>query len=99
MNGRACSLVRASAVRVCTVFVRGLGMAVCFLCGTVRLRTAYRGGMCVQSLNCSLSTTLSTCVHAVRCVYVRHGVRLGRPHVVYLVHVCVYVCMYGDLHV
>ena len=32
LNGRACSLVRASAVRVCTVLARGLGMAVCFLC-------------------------------------------------------------------
>ena len=35
MNGRACSLVRAIAVCVCTVLVRGLGTAVCFLCGGV----------------------------------------------------------------
>ena len=26
MNGRACSFVRAGAVRMCTVLVRGLGM-------------------------------------------------------------------------
>ena len=49
MNGRACSLVRASEVRECTVPVRGLEMAVCFLCGVVRLRTAYRGGICGQA--------------------------------------------------
>ena len=45
MNGRACSLVRASAVRVCTIPVRGPGMAVCFLCGVVRLRTPYLDGV------------------------------------------------------
>ena len=45
MNGRACSLARASAVRVCTVPVRGMGMVVYFLCGVVRLRTAYRRGV------------------------------------------------------
>ena len=33
MNGRACSFVRAGAVRMCIVLVRGLGMG---------LRTSYR---------------------------------------------------------
>ena len=42
MNGRAFLLVRASVVRVCTVPVRGPGMALCFLCGVVRLRTPYQ---------------------------------------------------------
>ena len=35
MNGRACSFVRAGAVRMCIVLVRGLGMG---------LRTPYRTG-------------------------------------------------------
>ena len=35
MNGRACSFVRAGAVRMCIVLVRGLGMG---------LRTSYRTG-------------------------------------------------------
>ena len=53
MNGRACSLVRVSAVRVCTVPVRGLSITA-FLYGAVWPRTAYRGGMCGQSLNWNL---------------------------------------------
>ena len=50
MNGRLCSLVRESEIRVCTAPVRGLGMTVCFLCCAVRLRTAYRGGTCDHNL-------------------------------------------------
>ena len=36
MNERACPLVRVSAVGVCSLSVRGLGMVVCFLCVCVR---------------------------------------------------------------
>ena len=50
MNGRACSLVRASAVRVCTVPVQAPGMVVYFLCGGVQLRTPNRGGVYGQNL-------------------------------------------------
>ena len=89
MNGRACSLVRASAVRVCTVPVRGLGIAVCFLCGVVRLRTAYRGGMCSNNLHSSLCATIFACVRAVQCW-------AWTAQAVYLVRVCVHV---GDRHV
>ena len=35
MVGSACSLVRASAERVCTVPVGGLDMTVCLMCGVV----------------------------------------------------------------
>ena len=38
MNGRACSFVRARAVRMCIVLVRGLGMG---------LRTPYQTGCTV----------------------------------------------------
>ena len=83
-NGRACSLVHASAVRVCTVPVRGPGMAMCFLYGVVRLRTPYRGGVYGQNLYWSLCATFSACVRAVRC-------SAWAPRAVYLVCVRVYV--------
>ena len=96
MNRRARSLVRGSAVRVRTVPVRSLGKAVCFLCGVVRLRTAYQGGMCGQNVYWSLCATFFACVHAVRRVCVRYGVRLGQPKQCILY---VYACMYGGRHV
>ena len=36
MDGRAYSLVRASALRVCVVPARGLGMTACLMCGAVQ---------------------------------------------------------------
>ena len=45
MNGRACSFVCASAVRMCTVPVRGLGMGCVLPTGRgVRTRTTFGGG-------------------------------------------------------
>ena len=89
MNGRACSLVRASVVRVCTVSIRGLGMAVCFLYGVVRLRTAPRGGIYGQNLYWSLCATFSR-------VYMRYGVcacctmfGLDSPSSVSCTYICV----------
>ena len=46
MDGHAHSLVRASAVRVCAVPARGLGMAMCLMCGAMLPRATYRGGVC-----------------------------------------------------
>ena len=43
MNGRACSFVRASAVRICTVPVLGLGMAAYSLPGGVYGQNLYWG--------------------------------------------------------
>ena len=92
MNGRACSLVRSSAVRVCTVPIRGLGMTVCFLCGAVRPLTAHRGRMCGQSLYWNLWVTFYAGVRAVQ--------RLTwAAQALYLVRIRVYACMYGDRHV
>ena len=88
MNEHACSLVHSSAVRVCTSPVRGQGMAVCFLCGAVRSRSAYRGGMCDQSLYWNLWVTFYAGVRAVR--------RLAwAAQAVYLLRICVYVYMCG----
>ena len=84
MNGRACSLVRASAVRVCTVPVQGPGMTVCFLCGVVRLLTPYRGGVYGHNLYWSLCATFSASVRAVRC-------SAWTARAVYLVCICVYI--------
>ena len=84
MNERACSLVRASAIRVYTGPVRGPGMAVWFLCGVVQLRTPYRGGVYGQNLYRSLCATFSACVRAVRFL-------VWTAQAVYLVCVCVYV--------
>ena len=93
MNGRACLLVRtSSAVRVSTVPVRRLGMVVYFLCGAVRPRTAYRGVMCEQSLYWNLCAIFYVGVRAVR----RSE---WAAQAVYIVSVCVYVCMYGGQHV
>ena len=82
MNGRTCSLVHASAVRVCTVPVRGQGMAVCFLCGIVRLCTPY-WSLCatfsarVRALRCSAWTAQVVYLVFV-CVYVRRSVCAAR---------------------
>ena len=43
MNGRACSFLRASAVRMCTVYVLGLGMAAYPLPGEVYGQNLYWG--------------------------------------------------------
>ena len=81
---------------MCTVLLRGLGLAVCFLCGAVRLRTACRGGMCGHSLYWSLCATLYAGVHALRRVCVRYGVRLEQPEQYSLY---VYACMHDGRHV
>ena len=51
MDGRACSLVRASAVRVCAVPTRGLGMTACLICGAVRPGDTYQGGVRGQNFH------------------------------------------------
>ena len=85
MNGRACSLVRARAIRVYTVPVRGPGMAVCFcavLCGCV-LPTGAGCTVIIYTEACAL--------HFPR-VYVRYGFWLGQPKQCILY---VYACVYG----
>ena len=89
MNGRACSLVRASAVHLCTVPERGLGLAVCFLCCVMRLRTPYRAG-------CTARIYTGACALHFPRVHVRYGVRLGQPEQCTLY---AYVCTYGGRHV
>ena len=104
MGGRACVFVRVSAVRVCTVLVRGLGMngRVCSFCVRVRyacvqypswawacLRTPYRLG-CTARVSTGLEHYISTCARTVRCL-------AGAVRAVYLVFVCVFV--YGGRRV
>ena len=48
MDVRACSLVRASAIYVCTIPVRGLGMAACLMGRDVPPRAAHRVGCVVR---------------------------------------------------
>ena len=64
MNERTCLLVRASAVRVCTVLVRGLGMALCFLCGCVLPNGA----------GCAVRVYTGACTPHFTQVYMRYGV-------------------------
>ena len=104
MGGRACVFVRVSAVRVCTVLERGLGMngRVCsFLrASAVRmctvpvwawacLRTPYRLG-CTARVSTGLERYISTCARTVRCL-------AWAVRAVYLVCVCVFV--YGGRRV
>ena len=80
MGGRACVYVRVSAIRVCTVLVRGLGMngRVCsFVCasavrmytvpvlGLACLRTPYRAG-CTARISTGLVRYISTCARTIR---------------------------------
>ena len=69
MNGRASSLVRASAICVCTVPVWGPDMAVCVLCGLCD---------CVLAIGAGCTVIIYTGACALYCprVYVRYGVRL-----------------------
>ena len=84
MNGRACSLVRACAVRGYTVPVRGLGVAVYFLCGAMQLRTAYRAG-------CAVSVYSGTFEPHFTWVCVWYGDRHEQPKRGFL-YVCACIC-------
>ena len=101
MNGRACVFVRASAVRMCTVPVRVLGMngrACSFVrASAVRMCTVpvLGLGMVANSLPGGPEFTLGLCATFSR-VYVRYGVRLGQCEQCIL-YVC--VCVYGGRHV
>ena len=69
MNELACSLVRASAVRECAVRARGLSMATCLVCDTVRSRAVLTAAGRVVYVD------IETCAPHFTRVCVRYDVR------------------------
>ena len=76
MNGRACSFVRVSAVRMCTVFVRGLGMGCVLPTGRgVRCLLHFA---CVRAVRCSAWIVRVVVYLECVCVCVRQSVCVAR---------------------
>ena len=69
MDGLACSMVRANAVRECTVRTRGLGIAACLVCGAVRSRAV------LNAAGYAVYIDIETCALHFTPVCVRYGVR------------------------
>ena len=96
MGGRACVFVRVSAVRVCTVLVRGLGMNG-RVCSFVRANAVRMCTVPVMGLGLAAYSLpgggflLGLCATFPR-VHVRYGVRLGQCEQCIL-YVCVCSCM------
>ena len=68
MDGFACSLAFANAVPLCVVRARGLGMASCLMCGTLRPLDV------LSAAGCAFYVKIGTCAPQFTRVCVRYGV-------------------------